>query len=263
MSYFKKLSKTSLMHYTKLVFRSALLAAALIIYIYDRLNGNAHLFTQLSTHPIILSFIWVVFTGEMLLRFFPSSIESRGCQKQFKKNFVPTPKGHANCVAVAAHKAPKHSTLMVIIFWVVLNGIMGALYFANIIDKGILFLIALAYSVCDMICILFFCPFQQWMMKNKCCGTCRIYNWDFAMMFTPLIFIKSWFTWSLVGIALLLLIQWEILLKLHPERFDEATNYHLACANCTEKLCSHKKALRGFLAKQRLLLKNKEKEFFS
>ena len=262
MSYFKKLSKTSLMHYTKLIFRSFLLLTALVIYIYDRLNGNAHLFTQLSTHPVILSFIWIIFTGEMLLRFFPSSIESRGCQKQFKKNFVPSPDNHCNSPSVTAHRAPKYSLLMVMGFWVLLNGAIGALYFNHIIDKGILFLIALTYSVCDMICILFFCPFQQWMMKNKCCGTCRIYNWDFAMMFTPLIFIKGWFTWSLVAIALLLLIQWEILYRLYPERFDEATNYHLACVNCTEKLCAHKKALQSFLAAQRSKLKKKEKEFY-
>lgn len=249
-----KISKTSLMHYYKLFFRSALFIIALVIYIYDRLNGNAHLFTKLSTHPLILAIIWVVFTIEMILRFFPSKIESRGCQKQFKQNFVPSPENHKNSVTVEAHVPPKHSTLMVLSFWVILNGLIGVLYFNNIIDKGILFLIALAYSICDMICILFFCPFQQWMMKNKCCGTCRIYNWDFAMMFTPLLFIKSFFTWSLLGIALVLLIQWEVLYRLHPERFEESTNYHLACANCTEKLCHHKKALRGFLAKQRQLL---------
>lgn len=182
------------MHYYKLFFRSALFIIALVIYIYDRLNGNAHLFTKLSTHPLILAIIWVVFTIEMILRFFPSKIESRGCQKQFKQNFVPSPENHKNSVTVEAHVPPKHSTLMVLSFWVILNGLIGVLYFNNIIDKGILFLIALAYSICDMICIL------------------------------------------------------------HPERFEESTNYHLACANCTEKLCHHKKALRGFLAKQRQLL---------
>ena len=65
----------------------------------------------------------------------------------------------------------------------------GTLYFLNVIDLGIVVIISLAFSVCDLICILFFCPFQTWMMHNRCCTTCRIYNWDFAMMFTPLIFI--------------------------------------------------------------------------
>ena len=62
----------------------------------------------------------------------------------------------------------------------------------DIIDEGVLWLVCLFYGVCDMICILFFCPFQSWFLKNKCCCTCRIYNWDYAMMFTPLFFIYLW-----------------------------------------------------------------------
>ena len=116
-------------------------------------------------------------------------------------------------------------------------------------DKGILILIAIAYSVCDIICILFFCPFQTWFMKNRCCATCRIYNWDFAMMFTPFIFIPNWYTYSLLGCALILLLRWEITYKLHPERFSVSTNGCLDCSKCKEKLCQHKKQLRGFLKK--------------
>jgi hypothetical protein len=59
----------------------------------------------------------------------------------------------------------------------------------GILDDGIMILLCSAYSICDIICILFFCPFQTWFMKNKCCSTCRIYNWDYAMMFTPLFFV--------------------------------------------------------------------------
>ena len=94
-------------------------------------------------------------------------------------------------------------------------------------------------------------PFQTWFMKNRCCTTCRIYNWDFAMMFTPLVFIPSLYTYSLLGFALALLIRWEVTYRLHPERFSPATNRYLSCANCKEKLCSHKKQLRGFLKKYR------------
>ena len=118
-------------------------------------------------------------------------------------------------------------------------------------------LIALAYSVCDMICILFFCPFQTWFMKNRCCATCRIYNWDFAMMFTPLLFVPHFYTWSLLGIALALLIEWEYLLHKYPERFSESTNQCLSCANCPEKLCHHKKQLQHFLRRNREYLRLK------
>ena len=80
-------------------------------------------------------------------------------------------------------------------------------------------------------------------MKNKCCSTCRIYNWDYAMMFTPLFFVRKTYTWSLLVLSVALLVRWEITFFLHPERFSEKTNDYLQCRNCTEKLCVHKKQL--------------------
>ena len=91
-------------------------------------------------------------------------------------------------------------------------------------------------------------------MKNKCCGTCRIYNWDYAMMFTPLLFVPGYYSWTLLGASLILLLRWEVAVYLHPERFSEATNACLACQNCPEKLCQHKRQLRSFLQKNSHLL---------
>ncbi|MBR2503915.1 MAG: hypothetical protein IKB62_07310 [Oscillospiraceae bacterium] len=235
------LSKTSSMHYAKLVFRSALFIAALAVYIINRINGTGEYFGGLDKRPFILSFIWIVFVGEMILRFFPSKLESMGCQKQFGKAYKPTGKTEYKNISWK-------STFAIVAAWIALNGFIGGLYYAEIIDEGILLLISLAYSACDMICILFFCPFQTWFMKNKCCTTCRIYNWDYAMMFTPLIFTESPFYRSILICAIALLIRWEITYKLHPERFSEVTNASLSCANCTEKLCHHKKQLKSLWA---------------
>ena len=110
-------------------------------------------------------------------------------------------------------------------------------------------LISLAYGVCDMICILFFCPFQTWILKNRCCGVCRIYNWDYAMMFTPFVFIPNAYTWSLLIMSLVLLARWEITLHMHPEWFSDRTNANAQCRNCKEKLCQHKKQLKSFWEK--------------
>ncbi len=249
-----KLSKISTMHYAKLVFRSILLIAAVVVYIFDRIKGIKDSFYDLKSLPIILGFIWIVFVVEMLLRFFPSRLESMGCQKQFAKNYRPISQNPK------PQKQPGIVTFAVFSAWIALNAIFGILYFADIIDEGILLIISLFYSVCDMICILFFCPFQTWFMKNRCCASCRIYNWDFAMMFTPFFFIPTLYTWSLLGISLVLLVVWEILYKLHPERFYESSNDCLSCKNCPEKLCHHKKQLRVFLKKnkKRLTLKGNE-----
>ena len=165
-------------------------------------------------------------------------MESAGCQKVFARNYKPSPQPQKP-------RDDRKATWAILGAWLGLNGIIAALYFAGIIDTGILVLIALAYSVCDMICILFFCPFQTWFLKNKCCGTCRIYNWDFAMMFTPLVLVPRFFTWSLFGLGLALVIHWEVTHYRYPERFYEETNCGLSCANCQERLCAHKKQLRG------------------
>ncbi|MBP3333725.1 MAG: hypothetical protein J6M35_06735 [Clostridia bacterium] len=241
-----KLSKISALHYFKLFFRSFLLIAATVLYIIGKVKHSDDTFGGYEKQPAILAFIWVVFVIEMILRFFPSKLESMGCQKQFKKNFIPTESD-------IPKNQPFKITLLVAIVWILLNGAIGALYFAGIIDRGILLLVSLAYSVCDMICILFFCPFQTWFMKNKCCGSCRIYNWDYIMMFTPLVFIKNIYALSLVAIAFALFVCWELSFYIHPKRFSEETNACLSCANCKEKLCHHKKQLRGFLKKNRHL----------
>ncbi|MBQ7086901.1 MAG: hypothetical protein IJM96_05460 [Clostridia bacterium] len=233
------MSGISKMHYAKLAGRSVLFFAALFMYIANPAQLEMPLMGHIAKMPVLMSLIWIVFVIEMALRFFPSRFESMGCQKQFRRNFIPTETPKIKLDS-------KKSTAAVVFAWIILNGIIGALYFADIIDKGILLLISLFYSVCDMICILFFCPFQTWFMKNKCCTTCRIYNWDFAMMFTPFIFIPDYYTWSLLFMALALLVVWEIYVHKYPERFSEKTNGAIHCANCREKLCHHKKQLRHF-----------------
>ena len=239
-----KLSSISAMHYFKLVFRSLLLLAATGIYIYNSLNHADRPFGSVASRPIILVIIWLVFAAEMVLRFFPSRLESMGCQKQFKQTFVPVTEPSKRPVIP---QSSDQSTAVVAAAWVTLNALIGALYLAGVIDAGIMLLISLAFSVCDMVCILFFCPFQTWFMKNKCCGSCRIYNWDFAMMFTPLIFVPGVYTWSLLAMALALLIKWEVVFSRHPERFSETTNAALTCKSCPEKLCQHKVQLQHFL----------------
>ena len=246
----KKLSKISYLHYQKLFLRSALFIAALVVYIVNKIKNSGELFSGIENMPVILSIIWLIFAVEMILRFFPTKYESMGCQKQFEKNFKPT----GECVP---EKQSAKKTFVVAFLWIILNAVIGLFYYLGFYDEGVLVLISLAFSVCDMICILFFCPFQTWFMKNKCCGTCRIYNWDYAMMFTPLVFINNVFTITLVIISVLLLLKWELVYRLHPERYTENTNDSLSCKNCKEKLCQHKTQLQSFLKKQREELKRK------
>lgn len=236
-----KISVISQIHYCKLVLRSLLLVAALTAYIVSHLNGSGSMFGGYDS-----VWIWIaalaIYAVEMVLRCFPSDYESMGCQKQFKKNFKPNKPFDKKALRRDSYK----STVPVIVFWTLPNLLFIWLYMQGIFDWGIMVLLSIFYSVCDMICILFFCPFQTWLMKNKCCNTCRIYNWDYIMMFTPLLVVDNPYAKCLVALSLLLLIRWELNYFMHPERFYEHTNCALSCANCKEKLCHHKKQLRIF-----------------
>ena len=231
-----KLSVVSTNHYVRLVYRSALFLWLLADYLIHCLFRNEDFARRLEERPLVLGVIWIVFVAEMISRFFPSAIESPGCQKQFARNYIKSGKTQ---IIIPDNNA----TVLVALIWIGFNGVIGALHMLGIFDDGIMILIAGAYSVCDIICILFFCPFQTWFMKNKCCSACRIYNWDYAMMFTPLFFVKKFYAWSLLILSFALLIRWEITFYRHPERFSENTNDYLQCRNCTEKLCAHKKQL--------------------
>ena len=239
-----KLTKVLIYHYIRLVYRSMLFVAALTVYIYNRIHGLGTMLSFVEKMPVILGIIWFVFMIEMVLRMFPSPIESPGCQKQFSRNFMPTGEVHP-----ALHD--NNSSVLVLIIWLSFNGVIGGLYMSGVIDEDIMLLICLAYSICDIVCILFFCPFETFWLKNKCCGTCRIYNWDFAMMFTPLFFVKKIYTWTLLAASMILLLRWEIAVYRYPERFSEKTNAYLHCENCTEKLCTHKKQLQTLWVKVR------------
>ena len=232
----RRISVVSAWHYFRLVYRSILFLLLLVEYLQYRLRDGMDVASRLEARPSILVVTWVVFVVEMVFRFFPSRYESPGCQKQFACNYI---KSGSTDIDIPDNNA----TVLVALVWIVLNGAFGALHMAGVLDDGIMILLCSAYSVCDMVCILFFCPFQTWFLKNKCCSACRIYNWDYAMMFTPLFFVRRSYAWSLLALSVALLVRWEITFFLHPERFSEKTNEYLRCKNCTEKLCAHKKQL--------------------
>ena len=82
------------------------------------------------------------------------------------------------------------------------------------------------------------------------------------MMFTPMLFIRNFFSWSLFFTSAVVLIHWEIIYASHPERFWEGANERLKCVNCKDKTCKLKvnrvKPVLRFLTKKE---KDKYSEF--
>lgn len=184
--------------------------------------------------------MWCVFMGLMTLHLLQMSFLSMGAGKALKANFNPVPNYSKEKLAEFVSRENKSARNCMIV-WLTGNAIIGILYFMGIIGKPELLLLTGFYFICDYICILIFCPFQTFGMKNKCCINCRIYDWGHFMMFTPMLFIQDFYSWSLFFTACIVLIKWEIIYAKHPERFYEGSNKNLQCQNCKDRTCQIKK----------------------
>lgn len=228
----------------RLAFRLVIFFGILIFYL-----TNKQKLWLIVTDPIYLGisplrFVWLIFMLIMISHLFPTEMRSMALRKGEQKYF---------------HKKEKYSELdlmkfvqiqnirawKVMLVWLGFNAIFGILYLAHIIDEADLFMLTTFFFLCDYICILFFCPFQTYIMKNKCCVNCRIYDWGHFMMFTPMLFIRNFFSWSLFFTSVVVLIHWEIKYAKYPERFWFGSNKTLQCHNCQDKTCQIKRKLAG------------------
>ena len=185
-----------------------------------------------------LHLLWVIWVIDMVLQITPVKNKvPLGSQKLFAIRFKPirdkiNHKSLREYIITTTKAAYK-----VLILWCLLIAAIGALYYAGILGRIGLFMVSVLFYVCDLICVLIWCPFRL-LMKNRCCTTCRIFNWDHFMMFSPIIFMGGFYAISLVIMALLVWIVWELCVILYPERFWDKSNLALKCAECTDKLCT-------------------------
>lgn len=120
-------------------------------------------------------------------------------------------------------------------FWILLVAIVGTLYFSGIIGVMGLYLASVFFIFMDSFCVHVWCPFRNWIIGNKCCNSCRIYRWGALMALLPLIFIPSFWTYSVLALALVVFLQWEYMFTKYPERFFEQTNPMLSCKTCPKE----------------------------
>lgn len=188
--------------------------------------------------PSLLHILWLIWVIDMFWQIIPiKNSVPLGSQKLFANRFRPIRdkiekealRSHIRTTSMAAYK--------VFVLWCALIAVIGILYFNGIINKQILFLISVCFYVCDLICVLIWCPFRL-LMKTRCCTTCRIFNWDHLMMFSPLIFMGGFYALSLVVMSLLAWLIWELCVLMYPERFWDKSNLALKCSECTDKLCT-------------------------
>ena len=221
----------------RLVCRCLILLSAFILY-----------FTDFQTHDILYGFaffqkfsllhlLWIVWMIDMLSQLMPAKNIALGSHKVFLRRFQPVLERISKEKIKAHIKTTTQAAYKVMVLWIALIALLGILHHLNILTDAHLFLTSVIFYVCDLICVLIWCPFRL-IMKNKCCTTCRIFNWDHFMMFTPMLFVKGFFSLSLVAMSVVVWIVWELCVLLYPERFWEKSNGALTCSACTDKLCT-------------------------
>ena len=232
------MSKTRKIYFARLVGRCIIFILCIWAWlvkpdIYFVLNGM-NFFKTLSP----LHLLWAIWVVDMFLQIVP--IKNKvpvGSQKLFANHFRPI-RDKINHEALRSYiVATTKAAYKVFILWCLLIVGIGLLYYWGIIDKIALFMISVLFYVCDLICVLIWCPFRL-IMKNRCCTTCRIFNWDHLMMFSPLIFTNGFFTSSLLIMSVIAWLVWELCVMMYPERFWDHSNAALQCSECTDKLCT-------------------------
>ena len=232
------ISKTRGIYFLRLIGRIAVFIIVIFLYFLEKdaffIAEGWNFFRTFSP----LHLLWGIWMVDMILQLIPVKAHiSIGSQKVFESVFRPI-KEKVNYQNLRAYiKATTASAYRVMILWVMVTFVLSLLHILGIVTTAGMVLVATFFYVCDLICVLIWCPFRL-IMKNKCCTTCRIFNWDHLMMFLPIVSVNSFFSWSLVGLSVSIWLVWELCVFLYPERFWENSNMALRCSECTDKLCT-------------------------
>lgn len=212
----------------------------LILFLYVS-NPKILDFTAPSGLSIPLALLWVMMICSMLVQLNSKSRLTKGCLKQYPNGYRPV-KQYETVALKQAVQAQNRGAKKVTLLWFCINFCFGVLYHTGtVIRSAELILLCAFYFLCDLICVLFFCPFQYFLMKNRCCVNCRIFAWGSWMMAAPLLLVPHWYAQSLFWTGILVLACWEVRYHQHPERFWYGSNQALQCSNCSEQLCRYKR----------------------
>lgn len=233
-----KMSKIRKTYFLRLLGRCVILILCLLLYHYGEPHFNVlvgwNFFKTLSP----LHLLWIIWMLDMLYQLIPvKGYISLGSQKHFSERFRPI-RGKINYEALKEYViSTTKAAYKVFLIWGALIASLALLFWSGLLSIREIFLIVVLFYVCDLICVLIWCPFRL-IMKNRCCTTCRIFNWDHLMMFLPFILTPGFYTTSLLLAAFAVWAMWELCVMMYPERFWENSNEALKCAKCTDKLCT-------------------------
>ena len=226
----------------EMIVRLVLLIIAVTLFIASPTTLDLIEQFSISDGVTFIDVVFIIILLDMLRKLNPKARIAIGSRKQYRRYYKPAPEmsneSQTKEIERTIRSQHKFEILPVIAAWLLLNTLIAlVLFHFGWLTPQICLLWTLVYFASDMICVVVWCPFQTLLMRNRCCTTCRIFNWDAIMAVTPLVFAPCPFSWILISIALIVLIRWEVTALSNPEQFDERSNATLSCACCTDKLC--------------------------
>ncbi len=226
----------------RLIIRTAVFLLCLMLYIWfpDTLAtvSGFGFFEKFSP----LHLLWIFWVFEILTPIFSAKgMISTGALKYAKRAYAPRGKIDGGKLFAYIKQANK-GAFIVFLVWCAYMGLLVAGLCFDVLKDREFFLVAAFLNVVDLVFVLYYCPLRVWFMKNRCCTTCRIFNWDHILIYSAFVFVPGFFGYSLLALAIMELVIWEVCFFLHPERFWEGSNQNLRCASCSDKLCPNRKA---------------------
>ncbi|HOW55182.1 MAG TPA: hypothetical protein PLR60_11075 [Syntrophorhabdaceae bacterium] len=229
--------------YKQLILNGAIVVAAGLFAIF-----RPDLLTFFFTYPIyivkVYHILWLLVAVVLVKRMIPGASGKISSGKIFRR-FYKEAAGISPArdeKLLALKRRTDSGALRSALYWLLLLADIGLWRMVGMLSDAWIYIIVLFFVFMDQFCVMVFCPFK-WLMKNKCCSTCRIDNWGYLMAFSPMIYIYSFWTWSIVALSIIIVVQWEYLYHRYPERFFETHNDALSCRNCVSK-CTGKRKLR-------------------
>ena len=227
-------------HVWGFAFRIVLLAVVLILFFTGAEALDFSVMPRKDFGGVFLCFVWVILAAGMIRELFPNKRMTLITQKHHSDPTKNTPEQGNGLSAdkAAAHKRLNRGIFFSAVAWIFCNAaVFFVLSLLDMLTPPAALVLVVFYAVCDLVCVLIFCPFQVFFMQNRCCTVCRIHNWDCLMMCTPLILFPCLYSLSLLLISVAVLIRWEITTRKSPHFFVEDINENLCCVHCEDKLC--------------------------
>ena len=229
--------------YKQLFFNGAVVVVAGLFAIF-----RPDLLTAFFTYPVfvlnVYHILWFLTVLILVKRMVPAFSRKMSSGKIFRRFYreVDRVAPRRDEIYRRLKKNTDSGALRSALYWLLLLADIGLWRMVGMLSDTWIYIIVLFFVFMDQFCVMIFCPFR-WLMKSKCCSTCRIDNWGYLMAFSPLIYIRSFWTWSIVALSIAIVVQWEYLYYRYPERFFETHNASLMCRNCTTA-CTRKRKLR-------------------